>query len=258
MNAILDLLKSLLGKGTAAATGGQSGTEVLHQSPDLLQATQASYLFHRNTYRQLVWLSLMETGILIVLICVSCLIIITANPQDRFFVASVDGRISRIIPLDTPLANNGEMYSRVGSSVAAAMTFGFLDYEQRKIETGTMFDPQALAALYKALTGSDDAAAVTQNNQIFRTKVEASRPGGVISQGVDNHIYQWVIDVPVSVLLESGAEQPERTQTPWNVKVLVQRAKALEAKNGLVISRVLAAAPSGRPVPVSSDSGDTP
>lgn len=240
---MLNKILALIGFGASKVPGAgaaSGGNEVMQQSPDLLMATQVNYQYNRNTYRTLINFAIVEAGIILVLIFVSGWIIATANPQDRFFMATVDGRISRVIPLDTPTANNNEMYSRVGTSVAAALTFGFLDFEQRKIEMGQMFEPAALNDLYVKFFGATGLSEMNQNNHVFITAVEPSRPGGVISQNVQDNIYRWVIQVPLLVTRKIGTSEEGQVVSRWTAQVLVQRAKAIEVPRGFITTNILA------------------
>lgn len=238
---ILTKILALIGFGGAKAPGGAtSGTEVMHQAPDLLMSIQSDYLYNRSTYRALVNYSLVLSAITIILIAAAGWIIISANPQDRFFVATVDGRISRVIPLDSPIANNTDMYVRVGLSVAATLTFGFLDFEQRKAEVGPIFEPEALTALYDSFLGTNGVNAMTQNNYVYVTEVEPSRPGGVVKQGVTDNIYQWVIQVPLLVIRKVGTNEESKVASRWTALVLVERARSIELTRGFTVTRLLA------------------
>lgn len=251
MNEILGKLLSLFKASPAGSVTAAGGNEVIQQTPDLLKITQHNYRYHTNTYRALLNYAIAEALLICVLIVIAGWIIITAHPQDRFFVATVDGRISRIVPLDTPTIDNQQMYNRVGTAVANAFTFGFLDYEQRRMEISSIFEPEALTALHNALLGSGGVSAMAPEYRIYKTEVEASRPGGVIQQGVADHIYHWVISVPLAVTAKTGMAGDQQTLTRWTVVVNVERAKAIEATRGFMITSVLSAQPEGRPQPIT-------
>lgn len=250
----MDLLKKILaiiGFGSQTPTGAQKGTEVTQLPPDGLKVTQSGYLYNRHTYRTLLFYALVQAGIILVLIAIAGWIIVTAKPQDRFFVASVDGRIIRIVPLDMPNASNSEMYVRVGNAVAAALTFGFLDFEQRRIEVGSAFEPNALKALQSAFLGATGVEDMQKNSYVYVAKVEPSRPGGVIRQGVRDNIYEWVVSVPLVITRKTGLSEEGQVVSRWDMQVLVQRAKALEISRGFTITALTGSTMSGPPQPVT-------
>ena len=241
MNEILGKILGLIGFGPGKAPVAAAGNEPMRQSPDLLQITQLNYQYNRNNYRTMVRYAIAEAGIVLALILVAGYITLSANPQDRFFVASVDGRISRIFPLDTPTANNGEMYTRIGLGVAASLTFGFLDYDQRRQEVAALYEQEAQETLYKAFLGAPGVAQMQQNNYVYVSAVEPSRPGGVLSQGVsEDNIYRWVIQVPLLVTRKTGTSEQADNVARWTVQVLVERARSLEISRGFIITRILA------------------
>jgi len=243
MNEIVGKILGIIGFGPSKTpAAAAAGNEQMAKAPDLLQITQLDYHYNRNNYRTMVRYAIAEAGIILVLIVVAAYIILSANPQDRFFVASVDGRISRIFPLDAPTADNKEMYVRIGTGVAASLTFGFLDYEQRRQEVSTLYEQEALDTLYKTFLGGD--AGITQmqqNNYVYVSAVEPSRPGGVVSQGVsEDNIYRWVIQVPLLVTRKVGASDEANETSRWTAQVLVERARSLEISRGFSITRILA------------------
>lgn len=247
MNEIAEKILALLGMKSAGRVTAGGGDEVMHEVPDQIKAAQADYRYHRHIYRSLLNLVIAEAILICLMIAGAMWIILTANPQDRFFVAAVDGHISRVVPLDTPTSSNDEMYVRVGTAVANAFSFGFLDYDQRRMEVAPIFEPDALNSLLGSFLGSGGTAAMAQENRIYKTSVEPSRPGGVVDQGVVDHIYHWVISVPLSVITKTGPDGSEQTVTPWTVVVNVERAKAIEATRGFMITGIISATPDGRP-----------
>jgi hypothetical protein len=251
---ILDLLQKIPGFPSISPLGGQTGTEVMQLPSDTLTAIQANHLYNRYIYRKLMRLTIIQAALILVMIVVAASIIILANPQDRFFVASSNGTITRILPLDTPLMNDTDVYVRVGTAVADAATFGFLDFQQRRNEVSSAFQGKPLDELYAQILGSGGTSAMNNNQRVYIAKVEPSRPGGVVKKTIVTNIFQWVIQVPLIITIQTATgAQPDMIQR-WTVQVLTERSKSVESPGGIVITRLLGAAPDGpaQPAPATS------
>lgn len=250
MSGAGSILSSLLGGGKKGG-GAQKDTEVMSEPPDLLKASQGTYIFHRNVYRNLLRIALVQSLTAIALIVIALWIILTATPQDRFFVSSVGGRIDSVMPLDVPLMDDNELFSRAATDIANVMSFGFLDYEQRRIQYGQQFDPATLSALQNALIGAGGIAQMGQQGIVYVAEVDPSRGGGISLKRVNaDFVYEWVVVVPIKLTAKRGLQLEEQSVTPWTVSVLVQRARKLEVNNGYLIAKLLGAQADGPAQPV--------
>jgi hypothetical protein len=249
MSGVTSILTSLLG-GAKKGGGAQKDTEVMSQPPDTLKASQSTHIYHRGVYRLLLKIALVQNVTSIVLVSIALWIIIAATPMDRFFVSSVDGRIDRVIPLDTPLMDNSELFSRAATNVADAMTFGFLDYEQRRIQVGLQFEPAALQQLQKTLIGEGGLSQMGQEGRAYVSVVNPALGGGVLRQGINqDFIYEWVVAAPIDVVTHTGLQATQKVRTPWMVNVLVQRARRMEVNRGYIITQIISAQPLGPGIP---------
>lgn len=250
----MEFILKLLGFGGSSTGGGaQKDTEVMRPIPDVFESVGRNYRFQRSSYHALINIALGQAIIILLLTLGSIAVLATARPVDRFFVAAGDGRISRIVPLDTPIFNNVEMFSRVSDAVAGALTFGYLDYDQRLIEIGPSFAPGVLASIHKKLLGDAGAADVVQKGLVFSTSI----PGQGVTiprQGINGlKIYEWVIQTRLEVTRTEGyGEAATSTMTPMVATVLVQRAKQVEVQRGFIIAALLDLKPLGAPQPVKT------
>ena len=248
------ILRAIFGMAKAS-TGAPS--EVLAEPPDQLSSTQHTFTFQRATYRRLLKTAFAQSIIISLLLITGIVLVLTADPQDRFFVASVDGRIDRIMPLDSPLHDNNQIFSFTGNTVAEAMTFGFLDYDQRKIEVGASFNDKVVDKIQNLVMGQGGVETLRSKALVFQASVDVTQGGGVLKQHInDKHIYEWVIAVPIKLITTSGYEGTAATATPWMVTLLVQRAAAVEKRNGVIIADVLAAQATGAAKPYQLTAGD--
>jgi len=241
---ILSDILSLIGFGSSNQKGGnapaQQNTEVMNPPIDTLTSVQISYKFHRGVYHILIKLALLEGLIILGLIGGCIWVIISATPLDRFFVSSVNGRINRVIPLDVPTMEGSELFSRTVDDVAAALTFGYLDYEQRRIEASAHINDEALQKLQFALIGTGGISQMTQDDSFYSAAIDPTRGGGIIRSRVNSEfVLEWVMNIPLNITYHRNKPTTSETITPWNVTVLVQRARRLETSLGYVITQVL-------------------
>lgn len=245
--------KILVMFGLQSINGPQRGTEVIQLSRDMLSSLQKDNSFNRNTYRMLINLAIMQSIIILLMIGTNCWLVIRAHPIDRFFIAAVDGRITPIMPLDTPIMDNNEVFSRTANAIASAMTFGFLDMEQRRNEMGQSFSPQALNKIQDALIGSGGMKAMMQDGRYFGAEVNKSGPGAILQQSVNPaNIYEWLVQVRVIVTATSGFGPDTKSEaTPMVVTAMVRRAKEIELQRGYIIDSINSIVAEGPPKPVA-------
>ena len=247
--------KILVMFGLQSINGPQRGTEVIQLSKDLLTSLEKDYAFNRNTYRILINLTILQAIIILLMIGANCWMVLTAKPVDRFFVAAVDGRITPIIPLDTPIMDNSEVFSRTANSVASAMTFGYLDMEQRRNEMGQGFSPRALNKLQETLIGSAGMASLAEKGRFFSTEINKSGPGTILQQGINpaTNIYEWLIQIRVIVTETSGFDtNAQSVATPMVITATVLRAKEIELQRGYIIDSINSIVAEGPSKPVAA------
>lgn len=223
-------------------TGTRKDSEVFQAPSDILVAAQASCLFYRDGYRTLVFLSLWLGSVLIGLTLFCCVIILSARPQDRFFTASVDGRVEQLVPLDTPTSNPHDMQGRLLLALANALTFGYLDYEQRRAENQAPFSPAAYEKLYRLVIGREGFEKMYQDQLVFNAVAEPALPAGLLRSEVNRFfIYEWVFQLPVRVTVKADTPGAEARSSVWVLQVLVERATDVDIRSGYVITDILSA-----------------
>ena len=237
-----EILAKLLGSSV------RSDSEVFQAPADVLMTTLGHHHFYSNAYRTLLRIAIGLGFTVIALILVSCWVVLTAHPQDRFFVAAVDGRVERILPLDTPVATNDEMVTRVAMALGKALTFGFLDYDQRRVENRPFFTNQAFDQLHRLVLGAGGTSRMTEDQRIYKTEVDRTKPPLVLRQEVNKDFtYEWVFQIPVIVSSFRGASEEPEAVHPLTLNVLVQSAREVEVTRGYVVTQVEAVAGSAVP-----------
>lgn len=247
MNAtqILGKIFGLFGVRPAGAA-----SEVLHVSPDLLSSTLGHYQVHRNSYRMLIKVCVVQGLFLLTLLWICFWFVATAEPRDRFYVAAVDGRVQQIFPLDEALVSDQEMTVRVAQAITDALSFGARDYQINRGRNLKFFSTRALDALYSIPLGKDISAAQLDMDTSFKAEVDKTRPGGVVRNEVGNDfIRQWIIQVPLKVTKQNELTGEKGATSLWTVSVLARRSRDVAVRQGYQIDRVLGAA-QVQPAPV--------
>lgn len=251
-----DTLKLVLGLlGSKTAGGGVRDSEVYAPPADTLVAAQNRFNFQRDAYRSLLNLSIVLGLTLIGLIGANAWIVITADPQDRFFVAAVDGRVQALMPVDLPNAPNDEIFSRVGKGVVDSLTFGYLDQDFRRAELSALFLPGMIEALQKAVVLGDlRPEQLATQMKSFVTEFDPKRPAGILQQGGNKQtsIYEWLVQIPVLVTVKLGIDNTPSTVQPYTIRVVAQRSRSVETRYGYFIARLETVHPDGPATPVES------
>ncbi len=235
-------MKLTLPPGLIPKANARKDSEVFQAPSDVLRSTLAAYLFYRDGYRTLVFFSLWLGLALIGLTLFCCVVILSARPQDRFFTASVDGRVDQLLPLDTPTSSVAEMQGRVSLALTDALTFGYLDYEQRRAENQGPFSASAYDKLYRMIIGREGLERMYQEPLVFCAEPEPSMPAGVLRSGINKYfIYEWVFQIPLRVVVKADTPGAEPHSVAWVVQALVERATDVDVRSGYIITDILSA-----------------
>lgn len=250
---ILKLVFGLLGSKTAG--GGIRDSEVYAPPADTLVAAQNRFNFHRDAYRSLLNVSVVLGLTLIALIGANAWIVITADPQDRFFVAAVDGRVQALMPIDLPSAPNDDVFNRVGKGVVDSLTFGYLDQDFRRTELGSLFLPGMIEAIQKAVVLGDlRPEQLATQMKSFVAEFDPKRPAGILQQGTNKQtsIYEWLVQIPVLITVKLGIDNIPSTVQPYTIRVIAQRSRSVESRYGYFIARLESVHPDGPATPAEN------
>lgn len=228
----------------AKSGGGRRASEVFNAPADSLVTVLGTFHFYAGAYRTLVRLSLGMGLVLIALILFCCLVVATASPRDRFFTASVNGRVSPLLPLDTPNTSVADVASQVSAALRNALTFGYLDYEQRKAENLSAFTPHAFKKTQDAILGSGGIEKMRSSLSVYRAEPVENQGAVLLNAGVNTYFtFQWILQIPVRVSIESDLEKGKVASTVWIFRVLVERTADVDVRSGFIISDILDAQP---------------
>ncbi len=192
--------------------------------------------FYRDGFRNLMKIALIEGIVIVGLILTLIVFIGTAEPKDRYFATTADGRIMPILPMEIPSKQTAELMSWVAQSTADIMTFGFHDYQQRLQDSSKYFTRRGWETFTQALQKSKIIDSVVETRQVINAQ-PLSAPI-LIQQGVFNGRYRWMVEMPLQ-LSYKGTTQG-RTDV-WKLTLIIDRVPSLENADGIGIEQWLAA-----------------
>ncbi len=223
---------------SSSSSAVRKDSEVFAKPSDMLMSVQSQQDFYSISYRFLVKTSLFLGTIVIVLIVLCCGIVIFSAPHDRFFTASVDGRVERVVPLNIATAPTAEMAQKVRDHISRALNFGYLDYEQRRAENLSPFTASAFEKLQDQTLLPFGLRDMLKKMLVFKTSPLKSPGVSLVANNVDqNFTMQWIFDVPVKIEVSSDdpSVKDANRQDIVVIRVLVKRSADIDTPGGYII-----------------------
>lgn len=236
-----DILTKIFGLFGVTPSGN---TDVMTVTPDIMTSSLNRYQLHRDNYRRMVKVVLVQGVILIMLIMLGCWLVVRAQPEDRFFTAAPDGRVQRVWPLDVAQYSDQQIAGRVATYVTEALSFGARDYEINRVRGLKFFSPEALNQLHAQLLGKALDINSISIDTAFKAELDPARGGGVVRNEVgSDFVREWEVVIPLKLSRIDDLTGEKTAPAPWVVRVLVRRSAKVEVRQGFLIERVLQMAP---------------
>lgn len=191
--------------------------------------------FYRDGFRKMINLAIFEAVIIVGLILALIVYINNAQPEDRYFATTADGRIMQLTPLHLPNMTPASLLSWVSQAATDVMTFGFHDYQRRLQASSRHFTKTGWDTFTAALQRARIVESVQAQQQVV-TAVPRSAPV-ILQQGVLRGVYRWQIQLPIQVTYKSATEG--RTDNLL-LTLVVERVSALENPAGVGIEQWIA------------------
>ena len=191
--------------------------------------------FYRDGYRALLKLVILLTLIIGMLVLAILGIVNSRKAENRYFATTEDGRLIPMVPLSQPNLSTPALLSWTAQAATEVMTFGFSDYRRRLQESSRNFTRSGWESFTSALNQSGMVEAVEQKRQVI-SAVPAGAPI-LESEGVVAGRYQWVVQMPMNLTYQAGAERLSRSLL---VRIVIVRVPRLESSNGVGIDQWLA------------------
>jgi hypothetical protein len=247
-----DILTKIFGLFGVTPSGN---SDVMAITPDILTSSLNRYQLHRDNYRRMVKVVLVQGVILILLIVMGCWLVVRAQPHDRFFTAAPDGRVQRVWPLDVAQYSDQQIAGRVATYVVESLSFGARDYEINRVRGLKFFSPEALNQLHAQLLGKALDINSISIDTAFKAELDTSRGGGVVRGEVgSDYVREWEVVVPLKLSRMDDLTGEKTEPMPWMVRVLVRRSAKVEVRQGFLIERVLQMMPLQSPAASAASS----
>lgn len=191
--------------------------------------------FYRDGYRSILRIAVIEAMIILSLIVAMYFIILSREPENRYFATTEDGRLVPMVPLSEPNLSVPALMSWTAQAATEVMTFGFNDYKRRLQQASRNFTRLGWVSFTSALEKSRIIEMVEANQQVV-SAAPASAPV-LLSEGVVNGRYQWQVQVPLVVTYQAGASV---RSDKMMVTLLLVRVPKLESPNGVGIEQWIA------------------
>ncbi len=191
--------------------------------------------YYRDGYRSLLKIALIQGVVIIALIGAMYFVVQTDQPENRYFATTEDGRLVPMVALSEPNLSTPALMSWVAQSSTEVMTFGFNDYRRRLQESSRNFTRRGWESFTQALERSRIIERVEANQQV----VTAAPQGAPVlrSEGLVAGRYQWVVEFPLVVTYQSGAQKQSSNLL---VTAVIVRVPRLESPNGVGIEQWIA------------------
>ncbi|MEM8833505.1 MAG: type IVB secretion system apparatus protein IcmL/DotI [Pseudomonadota bacterium] len=191
--------------------------------------------YYRDGYRLALRVAVIQSVIIIGLIGAMFFVIKVHQPENRYFATTEDGRLIPMVALTQPNLSNPALMSWVAQAATEVMTFGFNDYRRRLQEASRNFTRRGWESFTTALQQARIIESIEENSQVM-----SAAPSGapvLQSEGVVDGQYQWVVQIPMVLTFQSGAQKRDAR---WIVTIVVVRVPRLESPNGIGIAQWIA------------------
>jgi intracellular multiplication protein IcmL len=198
---------------------------------DALQAVT-----HRNNFykdkSKLILIALLISIILNTVLAYSIFYSYTNPPKPKYFATSSNGRITKLYPLSAPNLSDAAVLQWATRASLAAFSYNFVNFRSELQAASGFFTPSGWTQFLNALTESNNLEAVKSKKLVV--SAVARRTPVIITKGIVNGNYSWVIEVPLLITYQSGSDY---SQTRDTVSLTVQRVSTLNSPQGIGISQ---------------------
>jgi len=191
--------------------------------------------YYRDGYRMALRIAVVQSFIIIGMIAAMFYVVHVHQPENRYFATTEDGRLIPMVSLTQPNLSNPALMSWVAQASTEVMTFGFSDYRRRLQQASRNFTQRGWESFTTALERSRIIESIEANSQVI-----SAAPSGapvLTYEGVVNGQYQWNVELPMVLSVESGSKK--RTEN-WIVQIVIVRVPRLESPNGVGIAQWIA------------------
>ncbi len=190
--------------------------------------------FYRDNYRRVLLILLLS--IVINLGLGGMLYYIVSHPpKPQYFATSVNGRITKLTPLNKPNQSDASVKQWANQAAIAAYSFDWVNYKSQLEAGSQFFTASGWRKFVRALANSNTIDLVKAKHLI--ASAVAVRTPIILEKGVLNGRYAWRVQMTVLVTFESASVFSQFRNV---ITLLVSRVSTLNSPRGIGISQFVA------------------
>jgi intracellular multiplication protein IcmL len=188
--------------------------------------------FYRDGYRLLLRISLIQLGIIFVLIASIVGMVLTIKPHPVYFATTSDGRIINIVPLNDPFLTPAQVIAWSAATAQNVMRFGYYDYRDRLQQVSANFTTTGWDSFNKALKEANFIDAIQVRKLVVTMSINGAPE--IQSAFVHDGVYTWYVQFPVTIKFD-GDQPPQPINTTLRLQIV--RVSTLQNPDGISIEQ---------------------
>lgn len=152
-------------------------------------------------------------------------------PTPKYFATTVDGKIIRLTPLDSPNLTTNALLQWATEAATASYTFNFVNYRKALQDARKFFTERGYRNFISAQQQSNNLQAIREKKLVVSavpTGVPVVLKEGVLSSGR----YAWQVQIPMLIVYQSASEEFRQNVV---LTLMIIRVPTLESEGGVGI-----------------------
>jgi intracellular multiplication protein IcmL len=188
--------------------------------------------FYRDGYRVLLRISLIQIGVIILLIAAIVGLVMTIKPHTVYFATTTDGRIINIVPLNEPFLTPAQVIAWSAGTAQNVMRFGYHDYRERLQQVSSNFTQTGWDSFNKALKDANFIDAIQARKLVVTMDINGAPE--IQNAFVHDGVYTWYVQFPVTIKFD-GDQPPQPITTTLRLQIV--RVSTLQNPDGISIEQ---------------------
>lgn len=151
-----------------------------------------------------------------------------------YFSTTPTGQITPIVPLEKPTVTSAAVQRFAVTTISEALSLNFRQWRTQLGHVETSFTTPGYKNFLEQLEKTNWIKTI-EGGYFTATAIEISRPV-LVSQGIgQNGVYGYVVEVPMTLILEN---QSERRKQEIKARIVVVRVPTSERTDGIAVDKV--------------------
>lgn len=167
-------------------------------------------------------------------VVLNCVLAFFAVHPVREYFASDNGRLFPMVPLSAPYQKPANVIQFAKDTLSRAFTLDFLNWRQQLEDSRGRYTRGGFKSYLDALKQSGVLELVKQRRMNMTV---TSGTGVLVSEGVENGVYVWVVEVPIEVKLTG--QTSELPAQKFTATVRIERIPTLDSIEGIGTAQLI-------------------